>query len=137
MDRIREDKQQLQSIISAMGNTIASAMPDGWYKTVMGYFVAGENQTEHLQLHTITDTSDDYIDVVKESWDVDEYDDAIIELQKLGRQMRELCIKAYDNWNSVTFILHANGTFNMDYDYREIKEYDSRFVMSWQSQYLD
>lgn len=136
MNDVRENKQELQTIIQALGNAAASALPKNWERVVIGYFIAGESNVSHLQFHTITTSSDDYIDLMDESWDSDELDDAVIEVQRNCKKIRTICSAANDSWTAMTFVMMADGTFNIDYVYDVIEDYDSSFVLNWQSQYL-
>ncbi len=137
MNNIHEDKQQLQNIIQRIGNSIAIILPTAWCKVVMGYFIAGENQVSHFQLYVTTDFSDGYIDLMEESWNSDEFDDVIIEIQQLCKKIRKICISANDCWTVMTFCMQADGSFSIDYGYEPIKEYNSKYILTWQSQYLN
>lgn len=137
MNNIREDKKVIQGIVQALGNTIVSVLPDSWSKVVLGYFVVGDSQVSHLQFHVITAVSDDYVDLMEESWDSDEFDDAIIEVQRLCREMRNICAESMDRWTALTFSMRADGSFDIDYSYDEIADYDAQFILKWQSQYLN
>lgn len=137
MNNIHEDKQQLQSIIQSIGNAVVTILPNTWSKVVVGYFIAGKDQFPHLQLHAITDCSDDYTDLMEQAWDLDEMDGAITEIQRLCEKMRRLCMKANDCWTMMTFCLQADGSFNIDYGYEPIEEYNTDYILTWQSQYLD
>ncbi len=136
MNDIRENKQELQTIIQALGNAAASILPKNWERVVIGYFIAGESNVSHLQFHTITTSSDDYIDLMDKSWDSNELDDAVIEVQRNCKKIRTICSAANDSWTAMTFIMMADGTFNIDYVYDVIEDYDSSFILNWQSQYL-
>lgn len=136
MTDVRENKQELQAIIQALGNATASILPENWEHTIVGYFIAGESNVSHLQFHTITASSDDYIDLMDESWEYDEFDDAIIEVQQFCEKLRSICSIANDNWTAMTFSMMSDGTFNIDYAYDVIEDYDSTFILKWQSQYL-
>lgn len=136
MNDVRENKQELQTIIQALGNAAASILPQNWERVVIGYFIVGENNVSHLQFHTITTFSDDYIDLMDESWDSDELDDAVIEVQRNCKKIRTICSAANDCWTAMTFCMMADGTFNIDYVYDVIEDYDSSFILNWQSQYL-
>ena len=136
MNDVREHKQELQAVIQALGNAAVSILPKDWERVVVGYFVAGENNISHLQFHKITTSSDDYIDLMDESWNSDEFDDALIEVQKYCKKIRSICSAANDNWTTMTFSMMADGTFNIDYAYDVIKNYNSSFILNWQSQYL-
>ena len=137
MNNIREDKARLQGIVQSIGNTIVNVLPDSWSKVVLGYFVVGDNQVSHFQFHTITATSDDYIDLMEESWDSDELDDTIIEVQRLCKEMRSICIACKDCWTAMTFMMQADGSFDIEYGYDEIADYDAQYILKWQSQYLN
>lgn len=136
MNDVHENKQELQAIIQALGNIAASVLPENWERVVVGYFIAGENNVSHLQFHTITTSSYDYIDLMDESWDSGEYDYAIIEVQQLCKELRSICSAANDRWTTMTFCMMANGTFNIDYAYDVIEDYNSSFILNWQSHYL-
>lgn len=136
MNDVRENKQELQTIIQALGNAATSILPHNWERVVIGYFIAGENDVSHLQFHIITTSSDDYIDLIDESWDSDEIDDAVIEIQRNCKKIRTICSAANDSWTAMTFSMMADGTFNIDYVYNVIEDYNSSFILNWQSQHL-
>ena len=136
MSDVRENKQNLQTAIQSLGNAIARILPEDWERVVVGYFIVGENNVPHIQFHVITMSSDDYSDLMAISWDSDEFDDEIIEVQQLCETLRRICSVANDNWSTMTFSMIADGTFNVDYDYDVIDKYDPAFILNWQSQHL-
>lgn len=136
MTDIRENKQELNCIMQKIGNTILPVLDENWVKAIVGYFVEGTGVT-HLQFFVLNTDSDDYSDMVKLSWDTDRYDDAIVDLEDLCKELRILCEKVKDSWTSFTYVLEGDGSYNADYEYDEIDNYDSRFIMDWQSKYLD
>ena len=133
---IRENKQELNSIMQKIGNTILPVLDENWEKVVIGYFVE-DNGVTHLQFFVLNTDADDYSDLVKLSWDTDLYDDAIVDLEDLCKELRILCEEANDSWTSFTYVLEGDGSYNADYEYDAIDNYDSRFIMDWQSKYLD
>lgn len=136
MTDIRENKQELNSIMQKIGNTILPVLDENWEKVVVGYFVE-DNGVTHLQFFVLNTDADDYSDLVKLSWDTDLYDDAIVDLEDLCKELRILCEEASDSWTSFTYVLEGDGSYNADYEYDAIDNYDSRFIMDWQSKYLD
>ena len=136
MSDIRENKQELNSIMQKIGNTILPVLDENWEKVVIGYFVE-DNGVTHLQFFVLNTDADDYSDLVKLSWDTDLSDDAIVDLEDLCKELRILCEEANDSWTSFTYVLEGNGSYNADYEYDAIDNYDSRFIMDWQSKYLD
>ena len=136
MSEIRENKQELNSIMQKIGNTILPVLDENWEKVVVGYFVE-DNGVTHLQFFVLNTDADDYSDLVKLSWDTDLYDDAIVDLEDLCKELRILCEGANDSWTSFTYVLEGDGSYNADYEYDAIDNYDSRFIMDWQSKYLD
>ena len=136
MSDVRENKQNLQTAIQSLGNAIARILPGDWERVVVGYFIVGKNNVHHIQFHVITMSSDDYSDLMAISWNSDEFDDGIIEVQQLCETLRRICSVANDNWSAMTFSMIPDGTFNVDYDYDVIKKYDSAFILNWQSQHL-
>lgn len=136
MSDIRENKQELNSIMQKIGNTILPVLDENWEKVVIGYFVE-DNGVTHLQFFVLNTDADDYSDLVKLSWDTDLYDDAIVDLEDLCKELRILCEEANDFWTSFTYVLEGDGSYNADYEYDAIDNYDSRFIMDWQSKYLD
>lgn len=136
MSDIRENKQELNSIMQKIGNTILPVLDENWEKVVVGYFVE-DNGVTHLQFFVLNTDADDYSDLVKLSWDTDLYDDAIVDLEDLCKELRILCEGANDSWTSFTYVLEGDGSYNADYEYDAIDNYDSRFIMDWQSKYLD
>lgn len=137
MADIRENRQELQRVIQALGSALVPILPAAWKKVVLGYFIAGENDTPHLQLYTITPFSEDYLDLMEASWDADGLDDAIIEAQQQCQRMRRICAAAHDEWTAMTLCLWADGSFHINYDYDRIEDYNAAFLLKWQSQYLD
>ena len=136
MSDIRENKQNLQNAIQALGNAAVSILPEDWERVVVGYFIVGEDRVTHLQFHMIARSTGDYIDLMDASWDSDELDDAIIEVQRHCETIRKICSAANDRWTSMTFGMMADGSFNIDYEYDTIEKYDSAFIMNWQSKHL-
>lgn len=136
MTDIRENKQELNSIMQKIGNTILPVLDENWEKVVVGYFVE-DNGVTHLQFFVLNTDADDYSDLVKLSWDTDLYDDAIVDLEDLCKELRILCEESSDSWTSFTYVLEGDGSYNADYEYDAIDNYDSRFIMDWQSKYLD
>lgn len=136
MSDIRENKQELNSIMQKIGNTILPVLDENWEKVVVGCFVE-DNGVTHLQFFVLNTDADDYSDLVKLSWDTDLYDDAIVDLEDLCKELRILCEEANDSWTSFTYVLEGDGSYNADYEYDAIDNYDSRFIMDWQSKYLD
>lgn len=136
MSDIRENKQDFQTAVQALGNAAASILPKDWERVVVGYFLVGEEKVTHLQFHVIAMSTDDYIDLMDASWDSDDFDDAIIEVQRHLETIRKICSAANDNWTSMTFSMMADGAFNIDYEYDAIEKYDSAFILNWQSKHL-
>lgn len=137
MAYIRENKEKMQQLLQKIGQCAYSAAPEDWFKLVVGYFLAGEDKNAHQQFLIGSLEEDDYIDIMEASWNCDDYDDVIPDLADLCGELHELCAKAGDDWQSMTFVLEANGSFNADYSYDPIDTYDSRFILNWQAKYLD
>lgn len=136
MSDIRENKQELNRLIQKIGNTILPVLDKNWKKVVVGYFIEASGVI-HLQLFVLNTGDDDYSDLVKRSWDNDQYDDVIIDLEDLCKELNSLCAGVNDSWTSISYVLESDGAYNVDYGYDTIENYDSRFIMDWQSKYLD
>ena len=136
MSDIRENKQALNNLMQKIGNAVLPVLENGWEKVVIGYFIEISNVT-HLQFFVLNKDEDDYSDLVKLSWDTERYDDAIINIEDLCKELHTLCKQVNDSWTSFSYILEGDGTYNVDYGYDDIESYDSRFIMEWQSKYLD
>ena len=136
MSDIRENKQALNNLMQKIGNAVLPVLENGWEKVVIGYFIEISNVT-HLQFFVLNKDEDDYSDLVKLSWDTERYDDAIINIEDLCKELHTLCKQVNDSWTSFSYILEGDGTYNADYGYDDIESYDSRFIMEWQSKYLD
>lgn len=136
MSDIRENKQELNCLMQKIGNTILPVLDENWEKVVVGYFIEGSGVT-HLQFFVLNTDADDYSDLVKLSWDTDRYDDAIVDLEDLCKELRTLCEEVNDSWTSFNYVLEGDGSYNADYGYDAIDNYDSCFIMDWQSKYLD
>ena len=136
MSDIRENKQELNNIMQKIGNTILPVLDENWEKIVVGYFIEGNGVT-HLQFFVLNTDADDYSDLVKLSWDTDRYDDAIVDLEDIFKELHTLCENVNDSWTTFTYVLEGDGSYNANYGYDAIESYDSRFIMDWQSKYLD
>lgn len=136
MSDIRENKQELNYLMQKIGNTILPVLDENWKKIVVGYFVETSGVT-HLQFSMLNAGADDYSDLVKLSWHTDRYDDAIVDIEDLCKELHTLCEHANDSWTSFSYVLERDGSYNADYGYDAIENYDSRFIMDWQSKYLD
>ena len=136
MADIREDKQKLNRLMQKIGNVILPVLDRNWEKVVIGYFIETSGVT-HLQFFVLNAGTDDYSDLVKLSWDNDRYDDAIIDIEDLCKELHSLCEEAKDSWTSISYVLESGGSYNADFGYEEIDNYDSRFIMDWQSKYLN
>lgn len=136
MADIREDRKQLQTLLADIGQTVAALAPKDWTRAVVGYFLEGENEISHQQIHIFSMQEDDYVDIMEMAWDNDDYDEAIIDMEELCRKLHRLCAEAGDRWSSMTFCLTRNGLFNVDYSYDPIEDYDARFILQWQSRFL-
>jgi len=136
MSDIRENKQKLNCLMQKIGNTILPVLDENWEKVVVGYFIEDSGVT-HLQFFVLNTDEDDYSDLVKLSWDTDRYDDAIVDLEDLCKELHSLCEEVKDSWTSLSYVLEGDGSYNADYGYDAIENYDSRFIMDWQSKYLD
>lgn len=136
MSGIRENKQELNQLMQKIGNRILSVMDDNWEKAVIGYFIETSGVI-HLQFFALNIDDDDYADLVKLSWDNDRYDDAILDLEDLCEELHCLCKDVNDSWTSISYVLERDGSYNADYGYDAIEDYDSRFILDWQSKYLD
>ena len=136
MSDIRENKQKLNCLMQKIGNTILPVLDESWEKVVVGYFIEDSGVT-HLQFFVLNTDEDDYSDLVKLSWDTDRYDDAIVDLEDLCKELHTLCEEVNDSWTSLSYVLEGDGSYNADYGYDAIENYDSRFIMDWKSKYLD
>lgn len=136
MADIRENKQELNRFMQKIGNVILSVLDRSWEKVVVGYFIETSEVT-HLQFFVLNRGADDYSDLIKLSWDDDRYDDAIIDIEDLCKELHSFCEASKDSWTSISYVLESDGAYNADYGYEAIDNYDSRFIMNWQSRYLD
>lgn len=136
MAYIRENKQKIQELLADIGQATFSMAPKDWTRAVVGYFLEGENEIPHQQIHIFSRAEDDYVDMMEKSWECDDYDDVILDLGIMCRKLHELCAEAGDGWQMMTFQLSRNGRFNVDYSYDPIEDYDARFILGWQGRYL-
>lgn len=136
MSDIRENKQELNDLIQKIGNTILPVLDENWEKVVVGYFVETSGVT-HLQFFVLNTDTDDYSDLVKLSWDTNRYDTTIVNIEDLCKELRKLCVNVNDSWTCFSYVLEDDGSYNVDYGYDTIDNYNSRFIMDWQSKYLD
>lgn len=137
MEEIREDKEKMRAITQSLWIALRDILPEGWDKAVVGYFIAGKMNVSHQQIHVRNYMADDYVDLMAASWETDDMDNAIIEVGQRCKELRELCVSCGDHWNAMTFVMLPDGSFNIDYGYDSIPEYDRDFILGWQSYYLD
>lgn len=136
MTLIKEDKKKIEKLMQTIGNAIISVLPSDWNHVVIGYFIERPINVSHTQILYRTLHSDDYIDVVKASWDIEKYDDAIIEISDSCKELHSICATSGDDWSTMSFALERDGTFNIDYSYEPINKYNSLFILNWKSKYL-
>lgn len=136
MAYVRENKDKLQKLLQRIGNVAYSMTSEDWTKIVIGYFLEGPEKITHLQIQ-MASFSQDYVDIQAKAWECSDYDDAILVLGDLCRELHLLCAAAGDDWTSMTYGLTRDGSFNVDYSYDTIDDYDGEFILDWQSRYLD
>lgn len=130
-----EYQKKIEEFVNTLGSEIISAIPDEWENTVAAYFVTEGLGAEHVKLCINTNNPETFRDLTEESWLNDEYDDIILEIQELFRQLRENSIDMGDVWSHATLILHPNKAFSIDFEYEPIKEFDSNFLQNWKNNY--
>ena len=136
MAYVRENKEYLQKLLQRIGNVAYSMTSQDWSKMVIGYFLEGPEQITHLQIQMGT-LSGDYVDIQEKAWECGDYDDAILDMGDLCRELHQLCAAAGDDWNTMTYRLNQDGSFEVEYSYDPIDDYDGEFILDWQSRYLD
>ncbi|MBQ9082751.1 MAG: DUF600 family protein [Clostridia bacterium] len=136
MSQIRENKAQFQHLLQRLAQIVVDVAPRDWTCAVIGYFLEGENEITHQQIHIWSMQADDYIDIMEAAWDCEEYDEAILEMGDLCAELRKCCASAGDRWTGMTFCLRRNGEFRADYSYDPIDAYNAWFIRDWQSRYL-
>lgn len=136
MSDIREDEKTLNGMFQELGNVIVPSLPSEWLKIVAGYFIETESKVSHFQLFVLNENGDDYLDLVKESWESDKYDDAIVDAEDVCKKIYEICCKVGDDWSMMTFVVERDGAYNVDYSYEPIRSYDAHYLLDWQSSYL-
>lgn len=133
---VKENKQELERLIQKIAVQAAELFPQDWYCAALGYFLAGEEYNEHQQISVLCESSQDYVDIMKDAWDDFDTQDVILDIRELFVQMREICKSVGDNWVEATLVLKRSGAFEMNYVYEPITEYDNFFIEDWKSTYL-
>ncbi len=133
---IRENSQELDSLIRKIAEKAVGIMPRGWRLAAVGYFLVGEELLDHQQIAALCGADEEYRDLMEESWDDFDLQDAALEIKELFEQLHELCGRAGDNWMEATLVVKGNGSFKMDFVYEAIREYDNFFIDDWRSRYL-
>ena len=131
-----EYQEKMKKLINTLGSEIVCAMPDEWKTVIAAYFVAGNFDSEHVKLCVNTAQQETYRDLTEESWLTDEYDDLILEIQELFRQLRKISIDMGDIWYGATLTLRSNNSFSIDFKYEPIEEFNSDFLTVWENAYL-
>lgn len=131
-----KNKEELQSLIRKLGNEAVHMLDEEWEKVVIGYFIDCD-QISHCQVYCLFSGEEDYTDLLECSWDNTQYDEPIMMIREYCKKVYELCKTAGDDWHAMSFVLNGDLSYNADYSYDVIENYDSRFIMNWQSEYLD
>lgn len=133
---MHENKEELQRIIGDIGNEAVSMLGDQWLKVVIGYFIDC-NSISHCQIFCLFYGEEDYTDLLECAWDNSDYIEGISAIREDCGRLYALCEAAGDKWYTMSFTLKADYSYNIDYSYDNIVNYDSRFILNWQSEYLD
>ena len=136
MNNIRENDENMKRIINSIANAISSVLPDSWTKVAIGYFFDKEKETNYHQINYYKYTDDELYDLIQEAHYTNEYDDAVFDITDSFEELHDICKKVGDDWDSATFILERDGSFNMDYDYSPVKNYNMEYIRTWQCKYL-
>lgn len=133
---IKENSQELDRLIKKIAEKVAGIMPQDWSRVAAGYFLVGEAGVGHQQIVALCGAEEEYRDLMEESWDDFDLQDAALEIKELFEQLHDLCGKAGDDWVEATLSVKRNGSLKMDFIYEAIREYDNFFVDDWRSRYL-
>jgi hypothetical protein len=137
MTAIRENEKELEKYFQEIGSAAAAVLPKDWVRTVIGYFVEEESEVAYQQFFFLSESSDDYVDVLKEAWNNNDYAETAADIKMICKKIRSTCIKAHDKWSSMTMSIERNGSFNTDFSYEPISNFNNAFALDWQSEYLD
>lgn len=137
MENIRENKAELQSAIQKIGNMLAQSIPYQWEKVVYGFFVSGEEGFTHQHIWCMMDGEDDYVNLMEDLWEDDDFLDAMEDTEKCTANLHKLCADAHDDWSEMTMILYSTGTFSLDFKYEKIPSLSSMYIADWQSRFFD
>lgn len=137
MTAIRESEKELETCFQEIGSIVMGALPEDWFKVVIGYFIENESEVAYQQLFFFSQKSRDYVDVLKEAWNNDIYAEAASDIKKVCKDIHDSCAKAHDKWSSMTMSIERNGSFDTHFSYEPISKFDSAYALDWQSEYLD
>lgn len=135
--KTRENSVDVQAALQKIGSLIAGILPPGWKKVVYGFFLTGGERTTHQQIWVVLGGDDDYTNLMQSYWDDDDFLDTMEALSEACDAFQKLCADACDPWSEMSLSLFPDGRFTVDFDYDEIRDFSSHFVMEWQSRFLD
>lgn len=129
-----ENKKEIESLFQKLGNTIVPVLSNDFEKAVIGYFMDAAD-ISHCQFY-IKNMGEDYVDVVKLAWDEDKYDDVILDSQDICKEIYDICKKSNSQWTFMTYTIENDYSFNVDFGYETIEDYDAYYIRDWQAEYL-
>lgn len=118
-----------------LGNIFVRVVDPKWVHIVAGFFVEAESEINHFQLFVLKSDADDYEDITAASWENADYDDAILDAQRICAELYK-CKHGVMRWTSLTFLLERDGSYRIEFGYEPIISYSGQYLLDWQSRYL-
>ena len=137
MSNIRENKEDLQKVVQTVGNLLSKNIPFDWDAIVYGYFLFGEDQAHCQHIWALNPETEDYVDLMKELWEDDDFLDATEEIADCVSEFHEKCAEALDDWSEMTFVIRESGKFSLDFKYDKLDSFTYAYLMDWQSRFFE
>ncbi len=135
MPYIKEDKQKLSQLYTALANQVISELPKGWSNLCLGYF-ADTSDRENMLIYVSEDEGKSWRDFMDDVFDSDEVMFGIFDAKDTCREIRELCSRMGDKWTRFTFTVNRLGEFSADFKYEEYDEISDYYKKMWLGDYL-
>ena len=120
-----------------IANKLDEMIPVEWTKIAMLAIDTGVSSAVYFYFYT-TDGKAHYSNAIPDEYEVMQgtYNELVSVLRNINSNFREEFVKAgVDPWESMTFILNADWSFNIDYSYEtniEIGKFERRVIWAYE-----
>ena len=131
------DEKVLEEYYGEIANKLDEMIPVEWTKIAMLAIDSGISRSAFFYFYT-TDGMAHYGSAIPDEYNVNQriYGHLHSELAKINAELRKEFVKAgVDPWESMTFILNTDWSFNIDYSYEtniEIGKFERRVIWAYE-----